>query len=158
MTFAALLLSTLLQTSNPFGTSLDEAFDKGSIVVVATAPACYRFYVYYADTARQQSRGLMFVRSLPPYTGMLFTYPRDARLSFWMRNTYLSLDLAFIRADGSVANIARNAPPLSDTSITAADNVRFVLELIGGASERLGIDEDSRLLVEQLDAGRQTTF
>ena len=86
------------------------------------------------------------------------TLASRSRHSFWMRNTYLSLDLLFIRADGRIAHIARDATPLSDRSIRSESEVRYVLELNAGATAALGIDEDSRMLVELLDVGRMTDF
>ena len=87
----------------------------------------------------------MHVRELPATTGMLFVYERDAILSMWMKNTFISLDMLFVRADGTVASIVRDTEPRSLRSVAASEPVRYVLELNAGVTARLGIDAGSRL-------------
>ncbi|HEX2138826.1 MAG TPA: DUF192 domain-containing protein, partial [Woeseiaceae bacterium] len=105
--------------------------------------ACYRFDVYLAETSAQHRRGLMFVRDLPRLTGMLFVYPESAMRSMWMKNTYIPLDMLFIRADGVVSSIARDTEPLSLASIPSEEPIRYVLELNAGVTEELGIGPGS---------------
>ena len=93
-------------------------------------------------------RGLMHVRSLPEFTGMIFIYRQAGIRSMWMKNTYIPLDMVFARRDGSITNIARNTVPLSERSVTSSEPAAFVLELNAGTSRRLSIDEDSKLLWE----------
>lgn len=88
----------------------------------------------------------MHVRQLPASTGMLFVYERENFASMWMKNTYISLDILFARADGRISSIARNTEPQSLRSIASIEPVRYVLELNAGTAERLFIDGDSRLL------------
>ena len=123
--------------------TLDEAFAKSSIVIEAGKSACYRFDVYLARTGAQHRRGLMFVRELPRFTGMLFVYPDSAVRSMWMKNTYIPLDMLFIRADGTVASIARDAEPRSLASIPSKEPIRYVLELNAGVTGELGIGPGS---------------
>ncbi len=127
--------------------ALEESFDKANIVIVATAPACYKLEVYVAASFEQRRRGLMFVRELPKMTGMLFIYDRDDYLSMWMKNTFIPLDMLFIRSDGTIANIETDTQPQSLKSVAAIEPVRFVLELNAGETESLGIDTDSYLLL-----------
>lgn len=127
---------------------LDRAFPRGSLIVAADEHACYRFDVYLALDDVQRGRGLMFVRELPPMTGMLFVYDVDGYLSMWMRNTLIPLDMLFVRADGTVAAVAADTVPLSEESIVAPEPVRYVLELDAGTAARLGLGGESRLLLE----------
>ena len=90
-------------------------------------------------------RGLMYVRYMPEFTGMLFVYRQQRVLSMWMKNTYIPLDMLFIRADGSIANIATHTEPLSLESVRAIESLNFVLELNAGVTERLGINTESRV-------------
>ena len=130
------------QTAGDAG--LDESFAKSSIVIEAVGEnACYRFDVYLAETGAQHRRGLMFVRELPRTTGMLFVYPDSAVRSMWMKNTYIPLDMLFIRADGTVSSIARDAEPRSLASIPSKEPIRYVLELNAGVTEALGIGPGS---------------
>ena len=126
--------------------ALDAAFERDVAVIVASESACHRFDIYLALTGDQQRRGLMFVRKLPETTGMLFIYGREAPRSMWMKNTFIPLDIAFVRADGSVINNAYSTEPQSLKSIRATEPAQFVLELIAGVAERFEIDEQSRVL------------
>ena len=129
---------------------LDGAFSRDSIVIETSGSACYRFDVYLARTPEQQRRGLMHVRRLPGFTGMLFVYGSDDIRSMWMKNTYIPLDILFIRSDGNVESIARMTQPLSLQSITSGEPVRYVLELNGGVADELEIDSGSTVYLPQL--------
>lgn len=131
------------------GDGLDEAFARGAIVIEAGENACYRFDVYLAETNAQHRRGLMFVRELPQFTGMLFIYPDSAMRSMWMKNTFIPLDILFIRADGTVSSIARDTEPRSLASIASTEPIRYVLELNAGVTEELGIGPDSVIYFPQ---------
>jgi uncharacterized membrane protein (UPF0127 family) len=124
---------------------LDAAFAKDVLVIHASSHACYRLDIYIAATDEQRSRGLMHVRNMPESTGMLFLYDYDARLSMWMKNTFIPLDILFVRADGTVSSIAYDTEPQSLKSIAALEPVRYVLELNAGVAEKLSIDQYSRL-------------
>lgn len=136
------LLAALSATAN----ELDERFDS-DVLIIAAQRACHRFDVYLAVTRTQQTRGLMHVRELADDAGMLFLYTDSDYVSMWMKNTYIPLDIAFARNDGTIVNVARHTEPLSLESIASAEPVNYVLELNAGTTERLGIDAGSRLLV-----------
>ena len=129
--------------------ALDRAFSRDSIVVEAGGSACHGFDVYLALTPEQQRRGLMHVRRLPRFTGMLFVYNGDDVRSMWMKNTYIPLDILFIRSDGSVESIAQMTEPLSLRSIASGQAVRYVLELNGGVAEKLEIDSGSTVYLPE---------
>lgn len=126
---------------------LDDEFGRDAIVIVSSAGECYHFDVWLALTREQQRRGLMYVRDLPAFNGMLFVYPESAPHSMWMKNTLIPLDILFIKADGAVSSIARRTEPQSLRSIASAEPVSYVLELNAGVTETLGIDEESRMLL-----------
>ena len=146
MALAVCLAASTVAVANE---ELDKAFEKDVLVVVANAPACYRFDIYLALSREQQRRGLMFVRELDPWTGMLFAYPSEDIHSMWMKNTYIPLDMVFARRDGTVSSVARNTVPRSLESISSKEPVSYVLELNAGTTERLSIDEGSRLIWER---------
>ena len=108
-------------------------------VSVATEQALMIFQAEIADTPFERSKGLMFRESLGPKEGMLFLFPKEAPLSFWMRNTLISLDMIFIRSDRTILGIVQNATPKTDTSRSVPGLSQFVLELPGGTCARLGI-------------------
>lgn len=124
---------------------LDASFKKGVLIVQASEFACHRFDIYFATDDAQRARGLMFVHRLPATTGMLFIYETDQYLSMWMKNTFIPLDILFVRADGRVSSIAYNTEPQSLRSIPALEPVRYVLEINAGLAEKLSIDQYSYL-------------
>lgn len=126
---------------------LDEAFGRTAMVISASALACYRFDLWLATERPQQMRGLMFVRDLPEFTGMLFVYDSPGRRSMWMKNTYIPLDMLFIRADGTISSIEFATETLSLNSISSSEPVTYVLELNSGVTEALGIAAGDQLLL-----------
>ena len=96
-------------------------------------------------TDAERERGLMFRKELPEGHGMLFDFQRDQPVAFWMHNTYISLDMIFIRGDGRILRIAENAKPLSDQLIPSGGPVRAVLEVIAGTARKLGIAPGDRV-------------
>jgi uncharacterized membrane protein (UPF0127 family) len=97
------------------------------------------FTIELAATDEARSRGLMFRKELPQGRGMLFDFYTEQPVAFWMRNTYIPLDMIFIRADGRIARIAENTEPLSERLVPSGTPVRAVLEVIGGTARALGI-------------------
>ncbi|MBE7244272.1 hypothetical protein MHIMP23_15190 [Methylobacterium hispanicum] len=93
----------------------------------------------------ERARGLMFRRSMAPNHGMLFDFERVEPVAMWMKNTYLPLDMLFIRADGTVARVAADTEPLSTATILSGEPVLAVLELNAGTAARLGIRPGDRV-------------
>lgn len=114
-------------------------------LVIVSGDERHEFQVELALTPAERSRGLMYRRSMPADHGMLFDFEREEMVSMWMRNTYISLDMLFIRTDGSIARIAQHTEPLSERTISSGEPVRFVLELNAGTSEQLGISAGDRV-------------
>ncbi|TVR06504.1 MAG: DUF192 domain-containing protein [Salinarimonadaceae bacterium] len=105
----------------------------------------HEFQVEMADTPEARAQGLMFRRSMPQDRGMLFDFGRVDMVSMWMRNTYIPLDMLFIRQDGVIARIARDTEPLSERSISSGEPVLSVLELNAGVTARLGVEPGDRV-------------
>ncbi|HZT26682.1 MAG TPA: DUF192 domain-containing protein [Pseudolabrys sp.] len=97
------------------------------------------FTVEIADTEAAREKGLMFRKHLPEGQGMLFDFRKEQDVSFWMKNTYIPLDMIFIRGNGRILRIVENAEPLSETIIPSGGPVRAVLEVIGGTARKDGI-------------------
>ncbi len=133
------LMFVLLSGQSYAPRDLDAAFARDTLVIRASMHACYRFHVWLATAPAEQQRGLMFVRDLPADAGMLFVYNKPGRRSMWMKNTYIPLDMLFIRADGSVSSVVANTEPLSLRSISSVEPVTYVLELNAGVADALGI-------------------
>jgi uncharacterized membrane protein (UPF0127 family) len=98
-----------------------------------------------ANTPAALQRGLMFRQSLADGHGMLFVFAQDSDHEFWMKNTYISLDLIYIAADGHIVGIHPNATPLSEAGISVGRPSRYVLEVPGGYAARQGIATGDRV-------------
>ncbi|HLH97882.1 MAG TPA: DUF192 domain-containing protein [Xanthobacteraceae bacterium] len=112
---------------------------------IASKSGVHTFQVEMAITPEEKERGLMFRRELPEGHGMLFDFQFDQPVAFWMKNTYIPLDMIFIRGDGRILRIAENAEPLSEKNIPSGGPVRAVLEVIGGTAKKLGIAPGDRV-------------
>ena len=98
-----------------------------------------------ARSPEEQSRGLMFRKSLGDDQGMLFPYEPPQQASFWMKNTLIPLDMVFIRADGTIGRIAANTVPMSLDPVPSIDPVSAVLEIRGGRAAELGLKEGDKV-------------
>jgi uncharacterized membrane protein (UPF0127 family) len=116
----------------------------------STAGGTRDFRVWIAADDKSRERGLMFVRDLPPDRGMLFVFEFPQPVAFWMKNTYLSLDLVFIDAEGKVLNVAANAKPLSLEPIQSRGDAIAVLEVRGGTARRIGLGAGDRVSLPTL--------
>jgi len=104
-----------------------------------------RFNVWIADTPARQEQGLMFVRDLPRTQGMLFPQPAPQVANFWMKNTYIPLDMIFVGADGRIAKIIANARPFSLDVLSSDLPVTAVLEIRGGEAHELSLAVGDRV-------------
>jgi uncharacterized protein len=115
------------------------------LTIATRSGARHQFRVEVARTPDQQAMGLMFRMALAPDAGMLFPMHPPRPAYFWMRNTYIPLDMLFIRADGTIARIAADTVPHSEESVGVAEPVAAVLEIPAGRSAELGIREGDRV-------------
>lgn len=114
-------------------------------LAIATRAGPQRFDVEVMRNDADRARGLMFRRSMAPNHGMLFDFERVEPVAMWMKNTYLPLDMLFIRPDGTVARVAADTEPLSTATILSGEPVLAVLELNAGTAARLGIRAGDRV-------------
>jgi uncharacterized protein len=133
---AAVLLAAAAMAAGFSGHA--QAAGRATIEIV-TKTGVHPFAVELATNDAERSRGLMFRKELPEGQGMLFDFQREQPVSFWMHNTYISLDMIFIRGDGRILSIAENTEPLSDRLVPSGGPVRAVLEVIAGTAVKLGI-------------------
>ena len=121
-------------------------------LVIHAGGSAYKFEVEVVSSPADRERGLMFRKSLGANAGMLFLYPDEGPVAFWMKNTLIPLDMLFLKADGSIAHIAHNAVPLDETPIESGGPVKAVLEVNGGTAAALGIKEGDRIETQSLVA------
>ena len=103
------------------------------------------FSVEMATTEEEKQTGLMYRKELADGKGMLFDFNPEQEVSMWMKNTYVSLDMIFIRADGRILRIAENTEPLSTKIISSRGPARAVLEVVAGTAQKYGIRVGDRV-------------
>lgn len=106
---------------------------------IATKTGVQVFAVELAKTEEQKATGLMHRKELAEGRGMLFDFAPEQPISMWMKNTFIPLDMIFIRADGRILRIAENTEPHSTKIIASGGPARAVLEVIGGTARKYGI-------------------
>jgi uncharacterized protein len=106
---------------------------------IATSTGEHSFQVEIAKDDATRERGLMDRRYMAADRGMLFEFDRDAPAAFWMKNTYIPLDMIFIARSGLVTRIVANAEPLSERVIPSGGPCAAVLELNGGTAAAIGL-------------------
>ena len=116
-----------------------------SVLEIVSKRGVHSFSVEVVDNDADRAKGLMFRRSLPEGTGMLFDFKTEQEVAFWMQNTYIPLDMIFIRADGRIHRIAENTEPMSTKQVASGGKILAVLEVIAGTTRKLGIAVGDRV-------------
>ncbi|MDG4648395.1 DUF192 domain-containing protein [Roseibacterium sp. SDUM158017] len=104
-----------------------------------------RFRVDIADTPETRARGLMFVEEMPQSSGMLFVFPEERVRTFWMRNTYIPLDIIYFDASGAWVSVQADAVPFDETSLPSDAPAQYVLEVNAGLAEAFGMGPGTEL-------------
>lgn len=154
---AALLLLTLIPAPVLGQGNRPVADCRPDVALFATSEGVQNFTVEIADNDESRARGLMFRRGLDENAGMLFVYDRPRTVSFWMRNTYIPLDLIFMDSHGVIRHIHHNARPLDETSIPGAaigdpnPERQMILEIAAGEADRRGLKPGIAMAHPRLD-------
>ncbi len=104
-----------------------------------------RFELEIADTPEKQQRGLMYRDSLGVNQAMLFLYEKPDYISFWMKNTYISLDIIFCNEDGKIISISRDTTPFSEEQLMPPTPAKFALETPAGSARRFGLEKGDKV-------------
>ena len=111
-----------------------------NILVIPAPDGTENYYrVEIADTQEKHAVGLMYREKLDIDSGMLFIFDKPKPATFWMKNTYIPLDIIFIDKDGKVVDLYENAEPESEEYIHSIEDVKAVLEVNAGTVAKLGI-------------------
>jgi uncharacterized membrane protein (UPF0127 family) len=116
-------------------------------VTVATASGEHRVTIEWASTPTERAQGLMGRTAMADGHGMLFDFGSEQPVYFWMKDTPLSLDMIFIKADGRTARIERGTTPFSEATIPGGAPVRYVLEVVAGGAQRIGLRPGDRFVI-----------
>ena len=102
------------------------------------------------DTPPGRTQGLMYRRTLAPDAGMVFIFPNEEVQSFWMRNTFVSLDIIFVNARMDVVGVAENAEPQTLTPRTVGKLSKYVVEVVAGLTRANGIRAGTKVRFENV--------
>lgn len=119
-------------------------------LAIQTARGVVRVNAQVADDDDERNKGLMFVRGMTDAEGMIFDFQDPQPLAFWMHNTFIPLDLLFIDAQGRILNIKTQAQPCDERPIRSKGDAVAVLELAGGAAQRLGVKPGDRVTGQRI--------
>lgn len=120
-------------------------------ILVQTSQNQVEFEVEIADSVEERAQGLMNRKSMLDNQGMFFIFPKPDNLTFWMKNTYLPLDMIFIDQDWQVVKIAKTAQPCLEEDdkkcpyYRSEVNAQYVLEIKAGLAENKGIKEGDKI-------------
>lgn len=109
------------------------------IVTVETGNSRSEFKTWLATTHDRREQGLMYIKHLNPDQGMLFVFEQVEPQAFWMKNTFIPLDILYINSSYKIIHIAENAKPQSLDPIESLGPIKWVLELPGGTCQHLNI-------------------
>jgi uncharacterized protein len=140
----AWLLVALVIALGAFASPASQAASFQPLEIV-TKNGVHVFSVEMATTEEEKTTGLMYRKELPDGKGMLFDFSPEQQVSMWMKNTYIPLDMIFIRADGRILRIAENTEPLSTKIIPSGGPAKGVLEVIAGTAQKYGIQPGDRV-------------
>jgi uncharacterized membrane protein (UPF0127 family) len=105
------------------------------------------FRVEVVATPEDRARGLMFRKSINDDQGMLFLFPREQPLAFWMKNTFIPLDMVFVSGDWRVVGVLKNVPPLNEDRRSVETPSQYVLEFGAGVAEKHNIMPGAKVVV-----------
>lgn len=145
----SLLFSSITLTQpNQELTSISDLkdFDQRSIGIKKSNDQIIDIKVLIADTSKKTKQGLMYVESLPDNIGMLFIFKPPRKVSMWMKNTHISLDILFIDENQTIIKIHNEAKPFNLKSIQSNLKVKWVLEINGGLAKELNIKKGDNIL------------
>ena len=104
-----------------------------------------------AESNYEHQTGLMYRESMENDQGMLFVFDTERERSFYMKNTYIPLDIIYYDSDSSLVSIQKNATPLDETSLPSEGPAQFVLEINGGLSDQWGLEKNDKISFERIE-------
>tara|TARA_Y100001968_G_C19331452_1_gene704520 strand:+ start:513 stop:893 length:381 start_codon:yes stop_codon:yes gene_type:complete len=121
------------------------------MVIIETSNHKININVSIARTPVDRQKGLMFRESLRPNEGMFFIFPQTEVLSFWMKNTYVPLDIIFINDNMEIVGIIENAEPMTLDSRHVKQKSRYVLEVIAGTCRKHNIKTGHKVITQDIN-------
>ena len=114
-------------------------------IIDSTGTQKAKFDIEFATTDYEQQTGLMYRTKMKDHQAMLFIFDAEKPHYFYMKNTYIPLDIIFVSADSTIVHIAKDAKPLDETTLPSEKPAQFVLEIKAGLSDTYDIKEGDKL-------------
>lgn len=114
-------------------------------LIKSTGDTIKKLDIEFAETEYEKQTGLMYRESMEDTQGMIFIYDSEGQRNFYMKNTYIPLDIIYYDADSSLVSIQKNAEPRSESALPSEGPAQFVLEVNGGLSEEWGLNQDDKI-------------
>jgi uncharacterized protein len=137
LNFSKKLESPIVENNSPETTQSEPPFVKeGELTFLKNQE---KLTIEIADNEQETTQGLMYRRMMPDSCGMLFIFPNSEPRNFWMKNTYIPLDIMFLDDSKKIITIQANRTPFSEEQIPSFDNAKYVLEVNAGYCQRKGV-------------------
>ncbi|MBY5814444.1 DUF192 domain-containing protein [Rhizobium leguminosarum] len=140
------LLALFFMVALPALADEEMRFDKEPLLIQTATGKVLHFTVEIASTPDQRARGLMFRKTMADDAGMIFDFDQPRRVTMWMENTILPLDMLFADDTGTIRHIKEKAVPYSRDIIDSMVAVKYVVELNAGTVAKLGIRPGDRIV------------
>jgi len=140
------LMALFFMVALPAFAQQDMRFDKEPLIIQTAAGKMLHFTVEIAATGDQRAYGLMFRKAMAEDAGMIFDFGVSRRVTMWMENTVLPLDMLFADGKGVITHIKEDAKPYSRDIIDSMGEVRYVVEVNAGTARKLNIRPGDRLV------------
>ncbi len=122
---------------------------EGELLLLKAGDTLQKLDIEFAETSYEQQTGLMYRKSMEANQGMLFVYPEEAMHSFYMKNTYIPLDLIFFGKDSTIVSFQENAKPLDETSLPSKVPAQFILEVNAGKVSQWNLAEGDKMIISR---------
>ncbi|MCX7720346.1 MAG: DUF192 domain-containing protein [Dictyoglomus thermophilum] len=146
-TIFTILLMIVIFSLLSLGKENSAKFPRGRLLITQGGKSL-EIPIEIADRDELWTLGLMYRKSIPWEYGMLFVFPYDTNAGFWMKNTYVPLDIAFILEDGTIINIQRMEPCKDELNCPiyfSPKPYRYALEVRAGFFERYGFSVGAKI-------------
>ena len=122
---------------------------EGELFLLKDEDTLQKLDIELAESSYEKQTGLMYRKTMEPNQGMLFVYSEESMHSFYMKNTYIPLDLIFFGKDSSIVSFQENAKPLDETSLPSKVPAQFILEVNAGKAEEWKLAEGDKMLINR---------
>lgn len=118
---------------------------EGELYLLKEQDTLQKLDIELAESSYETQTGLMYRKTMEPNQGMLFVYSEESIHSFYMKNTYIPLDLIFFGKDSSIVSFQKNAKPLDESSLPSKVPAQFILEVNAGKAEEWKLTEGDKM-------------